>query len=173
MIKRRRGDRSDQRAAVAVEFIVPAARAGVAKVVPVKARQCSARLIGGASLARLGLSDPRLRHLGLRPQPPRMPSDTALGVALVDQATSGLVAVAQRGLEQFGAGIPRRAACNSFKAPQKPDPFRLVSGFDADRLNLRPVIFEIFSKHAFLLVVEVGEKQGENITGAVLEDRLM
>jgi hypothetical protein len=66
-----------------------------------------------------------------------MPPDTALGVALIDQATSGLVAVAQRGLEQFGAELPRRAACNSFKALQEPDPFRLVSGFDADRLNLR------------------------------------
>src|ERR1700730_7823655 len=37
MIKRRRGDRSDQRVAVAVELIVPAARDRVAKVVPVKA----------------------------------------------------------------------------------------------------------------------------------------
>jgi hypothetical protein len=149
-----------------VELIVPAARDGVAKEILVKACQCGARLASGAGLARFGLGDPRLGHLGLRPQALCMPPDTALGVALVNQATSGRVAVAQSRLEQFGARMPRRAACNSFKALQEPDPFRLVSGFDADRLNLGPVLFEIFSKDAFLLVVEVDEKQSEKVTGA-------
>ena len=70
---------------------------------PLEPRQRHARFVGGPRLARLGLRDPRLGHLGLRPQPPRMPSDVAVGVALIDQAAGGLVAIAQRGRQQFSA----------------------------------------------------------------------
>ena len=70
MIERRRRDGGDQRVAVAVELIVPAARDGMAEIMPLQARQRRARFVGGARLARLGLRDPRLGDFGLRPQPP-------------------------------------------------------------------------------------------------------
>ena len=140
---------------------------------PLEPRQRHARFIGSAGLARLGLRDPRLGHLGLRPQPPRVPSDVALGVALIDQAAGGLVAIAQRRCQQFAAGRAGRAAGDPFKSLQQPDPLRLMPGLDADRLDPRPVFLEILAQHPLLLVVEVGEKQREEITGAVLEHRLM
>ena len=173
MIKRRRRDRGNQRGAVAIELIVPAARDGMAEVMPLKARQRRARFVGGARFARLGLRDPRLGDFGLRPQAPGVPLDIAGGVALVDQAAGGLVAIAQRRREQLGAVASGRAAGNSFKSLQQPRPFRLMPGLDADRLDLRPVVLEIFAEHLFLLVVEVGEKQREEIAGAVLEHRIM
>ena len=48
-----------------------------------------------------------------------------------------------------------------------------MPGLDADRLDLRPVLLEIFAEHLPLLVVEVGQKQAEEIAGAVLEHRIM
>ena len=45
----------------------------------------------------------------------------------------------------------------------------MVPRFDADRLDFRPVVLEIFAEHLFLLVVEVCQKQGEDIAGAILE----
>ena len=136
---------------------------------PFEPHQRRARLVRGARLARLGLRDPRLGDFGLRPQPPRVPSDVAGGVALVDQAAGGLVAIAQRRRQQFGAVASGRAARDAFKSLQQPGPFRLVSGLDADRLDLRPVLLEIFAEHVLLLVVEIGEEQREEIAGAVLE----
>ena len=151
MIERRRRDRRDQRIAVAIELVVPAARHRMAKVMPFKARQRRAGFVGGADLACLGLRDPRLGHFGLRPKPPCVPPDAALGAALVDQAAGRLVAVAQRRRQQFAAMSSRGAAGDAFKSLQQPDPFRLVSGFDADRFDLRPVVLEIFPEHAVCL----------------------
>ena len=48
-----------------------------------------------------------------------------------------------------------------------------MSGFDTDRLDPRPVLFEIFAQQVLLLVVEVSQEQREKITGAVLKYRLM
>src|SRR5580692_12369501 len=106
MIKRRRRNRGDQRCSVAVELIVPPSRDGVTKVMPFKARQRGARLVGGTIFTSLGLRDPRLSQLGLRPQASRVPFDTTLGVTLVDQTPGDLVAVAQCRREQFGARTP-------------------------------------------------------------------
>ena len=79
MIERRRRDRGDQRRhRAAIELVVPAARDGVPRVKPLEPRQCDARFIGGTGLARLGLRDPRLGHLGLRPQTSGVPPDVAL-----------------------------------------------------------------------------------------------
>lgn len=79
----------------------------------------------------------------------------AIGVALIDQAARCLVAITQRRRQKLGAVPSHRAAGNSLETLQQPDPFRLVAGLDADRLDLRPVVFEIFAKNMFLLVVKV------------------
>ena len=52
-------------------------------------------------------------------------------------------------------------------------PLGLMAGLDADRLDLRPVLFKILAEHLLLLVVEIGEEQAEEIAGAVLEHRFM
>ncbi len=44
-----------------------------------------------------------------------------------------------------------------------------MSGLDADRLDPRPVLLEILAEQLLLLVIEVGEKQREEIAGAILE----
>ena len=48
-----------------------------------------------------------------------------------------------------------------------------MPGLDADRLDPRPVLFEVFAEQLLWLVVEVGEKQRKEIAGAVLEDVVM
>ena len=101
MIERGRGDGGDQRGAVAIELIVPAAGHVMAEVVPFQAHQRRTRLVGGTGLAGLGLRDPRFRKLGLRPQPPRVSFDLSGGVALVDQAARRLVTIAQCRRQQF------------------------------------------------------------------------
>ena len=48
-----------------------------------------------------------------------------------------------------------------------------MSGFDADRLNLGPVILEILAENVFLLVVEIREKKRKEFTGALLKAQIM
>ena len=140
---------------------------------PLQARQCRAGFIGGADDAGLGLRDPCLRQFGLRPQPSRVPYDIALGVALVDQASSGFVTEAQRQFKQLGADPSRGTAGDPFEALQKPDPLGLMSGLNADRLYPGPIILKIFSEQARLLIVKVCEKESEEFAGAMLENRIM
>ena len=140
---------------------------------PFKTRQRGTCLVGGSRLSRLGLRDPRLGEFGLRPQPPARSLDLPVGIALVDQTPGLLVAIAQRRGQQFGTVASRRATGDPFESLQQPGPFGLMSRLDADRLDLRPVILEIFAEHVFLLVVEVGEKQGKEVAGTVLEHRLV
>ena len=126
---------------------------------PFEPRQRRARFVRGPRLARLGLRDPRLGDLRLRPQPPRMPPDVTGGIAFIHEAAGRLVAIAQRRRQQFAAVASGRAAGDAFKALQQPGPFRLMSGLDADGLDLRQIFLEILAKHLPLLVVEVGQEQ--------------
>ncbi|MGY3290403.1 ABC-type branched-subunit amino acid transport system ATPase component [Bradyrhizobium sp. LM3.6] len=91
MIERRRRNGVDQRFAVAIELVVPAAPHGMVEIMPFEPRQRQARLVRRARLAGFGLRDPRLRNLGLRPQPARAAANVAGVVALVDQAAVGRV----------------------------------------------------------------------------------
>ena len=75
----------------------------MAEIMPLEPHQRRARFVRGAGFAALGLRDPRLRDLGLRPQPPRVAPDVAVRVALVDQAAGRRVAIAQRRFHQFAA----------------------------------------------------------------------
>jgi hypothetical protein len=65
-----------------------------------------------------------------------VPSDVARGVALIEQAARCLFAVPQRRRQQFGTVSSGRATRDSLETLQQPDPFRMVSRFDADRLDL-------------------------------------
>jgi hypothetical protein len=130
-------------------------------------------LFCGSRVTRLGLRDPRLGDFGLGASSAGVPSDLAIGVTLIDQPAACLVAITQRRRKQLGAVPSRRAASNSLETLQQPDPFRLVAGFDADRLDLRPVVFEIFAKKMFLLVVKACKEQREEPAGEMLERRVM
>ena len=172
MIERRRRNGGDQRFAVAVELVVPAAPHGMAEIMPFEPRQRRARLVRRARLARLrpARSTPlRSRSAATagaccagccRRRRPRRP-----GSRWPRRDSAARSPAARR------ATLSGRAARDAFKALQQPDPFRLMAGLDADRLDLRPVLLEIFAERPLLLVVEIGEEQREELAGAFWNDR--
>jgi hypothetical protein len=50
-------------------------------------------------------------------------------------------------------------ARDPFKAPEQPHPFRLMPGFNTDRLYSRPILLEIFAENLTLLIVLIRNEQ--------------
>ena len=74
--------------------------------------------------------------------------------------------------EQLRAVAGGRAAGDPLKAFEQPNPFRLMSRFNTDGLNSRPVVFKIFAENLTLGIVQICDEKPEQITGTVLINRI-
>src|SRR6266850_2164224 len=107
----------------------------MAQIMSIQPGKGLTRFIRRALLTHFGMRDPGLGDFRLRPAAPGELSDVPVCVALVEQAARHVVAISQCRSEQLGAMPGGRTARDPFKAPEQPYPFRLMPGFNTDRLD--------------------------------------
>src|SRR5438045_4214244 len=135
----------------------------MAQIVLPEPHQRAFGFILGALLRGFGLRNERFRNLGLWPQPPRRLDDRAPSISLIYQATGSWVAKSQRRLQQGRPKASRRATGVALESAQQPEPLRLMTGLNHNRIDPRPVLFKVFAEHLCLLIEQIGNEQAKEI----------